>query len=47
MLIYELIYDVNDYQRNNKLVIGVYLGTGMGFSIWNQEAIYWRAWCSG
>ncbi|QEH08148.1 allose kinase [Histophilus somni] len=36
----QLIYDVNDYQRNNKLVIGVYLGTGMGFSIWNQGKLF-------
>lgn len=36
----QMTYDVNDYQLNDKLVLGVYLGTGMGFSIWNQGTLF-------
>lgn len=36
----QMTYDVNDYQLNDKLALGVYLGTGMGFSIWNQGELF-------
>lgn len=36
----QLIYDVNHHQLNNKLVLGVYLGTGLGFAIWQKGQLF-------
>ena len=36
----QLIYDVSYFKLKDKLVLGLYLGTGMGFSIWNEGEIF-------
>lgn len=36
----QLRYDVEHYQLQHKLVIAVYLGTGMGFSVWYQGKVF-------
>ncbi|MGR6982064.1 allose kinase [Testudinibacter sp. P27/CKL/0425] len=36
----QLIYDVSHFNLKDKLVLGLYLGTGMGFSVWNEGRIF-------
>lgn len=36
----QMIYDINHYNLQDKLVLGIYLGTGIGFSIWNKGDIF-------
>ncbi|HBO38441.1 MAG TPA: allose kinase [Pasteurellaceae bacterium] len=36
----QMIYDVYYHKSQDKLALGVYLGTGMGFSIWNKGTLF-------
>ncbi|OOS01810.1 allose kinase [Canicola haemoglobinophilus] len=36
----QMIYDVNFYKLQNKIALGVYLGTGLGFSIWLNGRLF-------
>ncbi|MGV6988583.1 allose kinase [Testudinibacter sp. P80/BLE/0925] len=36
----QLIYDVSHFNLQDKLVLGLYLGTGMGFAVWNEGEIF-------
>lgn len=36
----QMIYDVNHFGLQDKLALGVYLGTGVGFSIWFQGKLF-------
>ena len=36
----QMIYDIHHYNLLDKLVLAVYLGTGMGFSIWNKGSLF-------
>lgn len=36
----QLIYDINYYKLKDKFVLGIYLGTGVGFSIWYENNLF-------
>lgn len=36
----QMIYDVHFYQLQEKLALGIYLGTGVGFAIWQQGNLF-------
>ncbi|MDH3000630.1 allose kinase [Chelonobacter oris] len=36
----QMTYDVMHFNLKEKLVLGLYVGTGMGFSIWNEGEIF-------
>ncbi|MFZ7108410.1 allose kinase [Avibacterium avium] len=36
----QLLYDVHHFKLQNKAVLGIYLGTGLGFSIYQQDKLF-------
>ncbi|MCW9719060.1 allose kinase [Avibacterium sp. 21-599] len=36
----QLLYDIHHFKLQNKAVLGIYLGTGLGFSIYQQDKLF-------